>query len=118
VCLEEFANDLDGVYYRTGGTDKKRFKMPIYHKADGSDLWIEYDASKLAWRIKSGVHKGTCFASEQETSLEACTLGSWYVFNGAQAPKLRQQASCYSKFAYGQLVRIQGLQQARGFYHI
>ncbi len=119
VCFEGLSEALVGVYYRT---NEKRFKMPIYHKADGSDRWIEFDASKSAWQIKRGVHKGTCFADvyfrcKHGVPLETCTSESWYVsggsgFNAQPASKLRPLASCDSKFSLGQLVRIEGLKQA------
>jgi hypothetical protein len=118
VCVEGLPDEhLVGVYYRT---NEKRFKMPIYHKADGFDSWIEFDASKSEWQIKCGYDKGTCFAvayfpCKHGVPLETCASASWYdgtECSAQPATKLRPLASSETKFSLGQLVRIEGLKQA------
>jgi hypothetical protein len=109
---------LAGVYYRT---NEKRFEWPIYHKADGSDRWIEFDAKTSTWNIKRGVDKGTFFSDAYYSCyhgvpLETCTSDLWHLtgtpFHFQPGFRLWPLASCDSKFSFGQLVRIEGLKQA------
>jgi hypothetical protein len=111
---------LSGMYF---STHTELCGMPVYHKADGSETWIVFDARSLTWRVLRGaklelVAYVRCL---KDTPLENCTRQEWRLRYGDEfklfpALRLRPVDSDSQYFAYGQLVRIQGLVQV-GFVH-
>ncbi len=129
VCIEGFPDTpetaVSGMYF---STYNKICGMPVYHKADGSETWIVFDASSLTWQVLRGAklelvaYVRCC----NGTPLYNCTCQEWCLRHGEKfelfpAMRLRPVDSGSEHFAYGQLVRIEGLKQVGGdlnFSHI
>ena len=116
VSIEGFSDaSLSGMYF---STHTELCGMPVYHKADGSETWIVFDARSLTWRVLRGA-KSELVAYVRclkDTPLENCTRQEWRLRRGDEfilfpALRLRPVDSDSQYFAYGQLVRIQGLIQ-------
>jgi hypothetical protein len=66
---------------------------PIYLKADGTDVCIEYNFVSGGWQVKPGHSRGKCVAwasISSAGSIESCSTGIWLVWN-SQFKRFSQQ---------------------------